>query len=299
MPVRYKIYNFRRKYRLRNGLNIRNTYFEFGKRTYLMGILNVTPDSFSDGGQFYRVDNAVKQALIMVEEGADIIDIGGQSTRPGAKQITLAEELNRVIPVIEALRQKSDIPISVDTTRSEVVKGAIASWADIINDISGATFDENMLLTVAQLNVPIILMHIKGTPETMQILTDYQDLIGEIKEFLQTQINKAIDLGIKKDSIIIDIGIGFAKNYEQNIELLRKISEFKKMQFPLLVGTSRKSFIGKILNENDPKKRIWGTGASCAYAITQGADILRVHDVASMYDITRVTDALSRDFLQK
>ena len=278
-----------------NGLNIRNTYFEWGKRTYLMGILNVTPDSFSDGGQFYSVDNAVKQALIMVEEGADIIDIGGQSTRPGAKKITLEEELNRVIPVIEALRQKSDIPISVDTTRSEVVKGAIASGADIINDISGATFDENMLLTVAQLNVPIILMHIKGTPETMQTLTDYQDLIGEIKEFLQTQINKAIELGIKKEDIIIDIGIGFAKNYEQNIELLRKISEFKKMEFPLLVGTSRKSFIGKILNENDPKKRVWGTAASCAYAIAQGADILRVHDVAPMYNTTRVTDAICRN----
>lgn len=280
-----------------NSLKIRNTYFQWGKRTYLMGILNVTPDSFSDGGEFYRVDTAVKQALTMVNEGADIIDIGGQSTRPGAKQITLAEELNRVIPVIQALRQKSDIPISVDTTSSQVAQGAIASGADIINDISGGTFDQEMLPTISRLNVPIILMHIKGNPETMQTLTDYQDLIGEIKDFLQTQIKKAIDLGIKKESIIIDIGIGFAKNYEQNIELLRKISEFKKMQFPLLVGTSRKSFIGKILNENDPKKRIWGTGASCAYAITQGADILRVHDVASMYDITRVTDALSRDFL--
>ncbi|WP_330202781.1 dihydropteroate synthase [Cyanobacterium sp. Dongsha4] len=275
-------------------LTIRNYHFEWGKRTYLMGILNVTPDSFSDGGNFYSVDNGVKQALKMVDEGADIIDIGGQSTRPGAKQITLEEELNRVIPVIRALRQKSDIPISVDTTRSEVAKEAIASGADIINDISGGTFDREMLPTIAKLNVPIILMHIKGTPETMQSLTDYQDLIGEIKDFLQKQINQATNLGIKKEYIIIDIGIGFAKNYEQNIELLRAINQFKLMNFPLLVGTSRKSFIGKILNQDDPKKRVWGTAASCAYAITQGVDILRVHDVAPMYDIVRVTDAISR-----
>lgn len=275
-------------------LTIRNYHFEWGKRTYLMGILNVTPDSFSDGGNFCSVDNAVKQALKMVDEGADIIDIGGQSTRPGAKQITLEEELNRVIPVVQALRQKSDIPISVDTTRSEVAKEAIASGADIINDISGGTFDQEMLPTIAKLNVPIILMHIKGTPETMQSLTDYQDLIGEIHFFLQKQINQATNLGIKKEHIIIDIGIGFAKNYEQNIELLRAISQFKLMNFPLLVGTSRKSFIGKILNQDDPKKRVWGTAASCAYAITQGVDILRVHDVAPMYDIVRVTDAISR-----
>lgn len=275
-------------------LTIRNYHFEWGKRTYLMGILNVTPDSFSDGGNFCSVDNAVKQALKMVDEGADIIDIGGQSTRPGAKQITLEEELNRVIPVVQALRQKSDIPISVDTTRSEVAKEAIASGADIINDISGGTFDQEMLPRIANLNVPIILMHIKGTPETMQSLTDYQDLIGEIQFFLQKQINQATNLGIKKEHIIIDIGIGFAKTYEQNIELLRAISQFKLMNFPLLVGTSRKSFIGKILNQDDPKKRVWGTAASCAYAITQGVDILRVHDVAPMYDIVRVTDAISR-----
>jgi len=275
-------------------LTIRNYHFEWGKRTYLMGILNVTPDSFSDGGNFYSEDNAVKQGLKMVDEGADIIDIGGQSTRPGAKQITLEEELNRVIPVVQALRQKSDIPISVDTTRSEVAKEAIASGADIINDISGGTFDREMLPTIATLNIPIILMHIKGTPETMQSLTDYQDLIGEIQDFLQKQINQATNLGIKKEHIIIDIGIGFAKNYEQNIELLRAINQFKQMNFPLLVGTSRKSFIGKILNQDDPKKRVWGTAASCAYAITQGVDILRVHDVAPMYDIVRVTDAISR-----
>jgi len=277
-------------------LTIRNYHFEWGKRTYLMGILNVTPDSFSDGGNFYSEDNAVKQGLKMVDEGADIIDIGGQSTRPGAKQITLEEELNRVIPVVQALRQKSDIPISVDTTRSEVAKEAIASGADIINDISGGTFDREMLPTIATLNIPIILMHIKGTPETMQSLTDYQDLIGEIQDFLQKQINQATNLGIKKEHIIIDIGIGFAKNYEQNIELLRAISQFKLMNFPLLVGTSRKSFIGKILNQDDPKKRVWGTAASCAYAITQGVDILRVHDVAPMYDIVRVTDAISRRY---
>jgi dihydropteroate synthase len=282
-----------------DSLTIRNHCFIWESRTYLMGILNVTPDSFSDGGQFNHQETALKHALTMIDRGADIIDIGGQSTRPGAKQISLDEELQRVIPIIKSIREVSDIPISIDTTRAIVAQEAIEMGADIVNDISSGTFDSAapfhdraMLSTVAKLQVPIILMHIKGTPETMQNFTNYQDLIGEIKLFFETKIEEAIELGIKKEHIIIDPGIGFAKNYEQNLKILRNIREFKTLGFPILIGTSRKSFIGKILNKENPQDRIWGTAATCSYAITQGANILRVHDVKEMYDVARVTDAI-------
>lgn len=277
-----------------NSLIIRNHLFSWGDRTYIMGILNVTPDSFSDGGEFNALDTALQQAQQMIQQGADIIDIGGQSTRPGAQQIPLEEELNRVIPVIQALREKSDVVISVDTTRAEVAQEAIAVGADIINDISGATFDPEMLPTVAQMRVPIILMHIRGNPETMQTLTDYQDVVAEIKLFLQQKIDEALKIGIKKEHLIIDPGIGFAKNYQQNITILRNIDRFKQMGYPLLIGTSRKSFIGQILEKNEPKDRVWGTAGSCSYAITQGADILRVHDVGIIADVAKVTDAICR-----
>ena len=275
-------------------LIIRNHRFIWGDRTYLMGIVNVTPDSFSDGGQFNQRQQAVNHALMMIEQGADLIDVGGQSTRPGAEQISLAEELERVIPVVEALRQQSTIPISVDTTRAEVARQAIASGADIINDISGATFEPEILEIVAENQVPIILMHIRGTPETMQTLTDYQDLMGEIIQFFQEQIEIASDSGVRRSQIILDPGIGFAKNYQQNIEILRQINQLKNLGFPLLIGTSRKSFIGQILNQDNPQKRVWGTAATCCQAISQGADILRIHDVAEMYDVVRVADVLWR-----
>lgn len=259
-----------------------------------MGILNVTPDSFSDGGEYHEQQKAVNQALIMVKDGADIIDIGGQSTRPGASDVGLEEELNRVIPVIEAIREKTDIPISIDTTKAEVAKRAIASGADIINDISGGTFDPQMLDTASSLAVPIILMHIRGTPQTMQTMTDYEDLIGEIKDFFLERIALCLEKGIEKSHIILDPGIGFAKSYEQNLELLNQIEELKNIGFPVLIGTSRKSFIGKILNENDPTKRVWGTAATCYHAIAQGADIIRVHDVAQMFDVAKIADVLTR-----
>lgn len=275
-----------------NSLNIRNHQFNWGDRTYLMGILNVTPDSFSDGGKFNRLETALNHALKMIDHGADIIDVGGQSTRPNAPEITLEEELERVIPIISALRQQSDIPISIDTTRAIVAEKAILAGADMVNDISGATFDSQMLPMVAKLNIPIILMHIRGNPQTMQTLTDYQDLIGEINQFFQERITQATNLGIKKEYIILDPGIGFAKNYQQNLEILRNIKQIKTLGFPVLIGTSRKSFIGKILNQENPQQRIWGTAATCSYAITKGANILRVHDVKEMYDIAKVTDAL-------
>ena len=273
----------------------RNNYqFDWGSKTYIMGILNVTPDSFSDGGEFNRAESALDQAQNMIKNGADIIDIGGQSTRPGAAKISLEEELNRVIPIIQVLRQQTDIAISVDTTESLVASAAIAAGADIINDISGGTYDPQMLATAASLDVPIILMHIKGTPQTMQSLTDYKDLVAEISTFLQQQIKQAIALGLKPSQIVIDPGIGFAKNAAQNIELIQKLAQFQALNAPILVGVSRKSFIGKIIEQPNPKDRLWGTAAACCGAIANGADIVRVHDVAQMHDVTRVADAIWR-----
>jgi dihydropteroate synthase len=280
-------------------ITIRNKAFEWGKRTYLMGVLNVTPDSFSDGGDYYTIESALAQAENMVKSRVDIIDIGGQSTRPGAAEISSSEEIDRVIPVVQILRQKAEIfgsvPISVDTTRAQVAKAAVEAGADIINDISGATFDSEMLSTVAHLKVPIILMHIRGTPQTMQKLTDYRDLIGEIREFLESRIAAAVAAGIDKSHIILDPGIGFAKNYSQNLEILQQLAKFRGLDCPILVGVSRKSFIGHILNQPLAKQRIWGTAAACTGAIANSADILRVHDVREMYDVCLVADAIFRN----
>ena len=272
-----------------------NRVFNWGEKTYLMGILNVTPDSFSDGGEYDRAETALAKAKEMISNGVDIIDVGGESTRPNAEAVAVEEELKRVIPVIERLRQESSIPVSIDTTKATVAKEAIAAGADIVNDISGATYDNRMLETVAKLNVPIILMHIRGNPKTMQSLTDYQDVVAEVKEFLNQQVNKAIACGIARDKIIIDPGIGFAKKPEQSLELLQRLSEFKELDLPMLVGVSRKSFMRPILQKDDPKERIWGTAAACYGAIARGADILRVHDVVQMYDVCRVADAIERN----
>ncbi|MEP0850180.1 MULTISPECIES: dihydropteroate synthase [Cyanophyceae] len=321
-------------------LTIRGQTFEWGKRTYLMGVLNVTPDSFSDGGDFRAIASSLAQAEHLIASGADILDVGGQSTRPGAAQISLEEELHRVLPVVQALREgeredkqidptdpprenqamfweerevggrtsnastpssispkiasKSSVVISVDTTRSDVARAAIASGADMINDISGGTFDPQMLPTVADLGVPIVLMHIRGTPATMQQMTDYQDLMGEIGQFLANRIESAIASGIDRQKIIIDPGIGFAKTYEQSLEILRSLPMLRSLGVPILVGPSRKSFIGRILNQPDPKARVWGTAAACCGAIASGADILRVHDIQQMHDVCRVADAIFR-----
>ena len=273
---------------------IRGSSFEWGQRTYLMGVLNVTPDSFSDGGKFNTPAAALVQAQQLVVAGADIIDVGGQSTRPGAAEISLEEELDRVLSVLQVLRQEIPVPISVDTTRAAVAKAAVEAGADLVNDISGATFDPDMLPTVAALSVPIVLMHIRGTPTTMQKLTNYQDLIGEIYQFLESQISTAKASGIDKSQIIIDPGIGFAKTYDQNLEIFRRLSAFRSLCCPILVGPSRKSFIGKILHQPDPKARVWGTAAACCAAIAGSADILRVHDVEEMRDVCRVADVLFR-----
>ncbi len=279
---------------------LRDIPFNWGSQTYIMGVLNVTPDSFSDGGQFNSVETAAAQASRMVDVGVDIVDVGGQSTRPQADTISLNEELDRVVPVIEALRKGTahtpalSVPISVDTTRAEVARAAIAAGADVVNDISGATFDPEMLATVSKLGVPIILMHLRGTPKTMQQLTNYRDLVGEISSFLQDRVEAAIAAGIPQHLIALDPGIGFAKTFDQNLELLRHTATFRQLGHPLLIGTSRKSFIGHILNQPDPKQRVWGTAATCCAAIAGGADILRVHDVKEMVEVSRVADAIWR-----
>ncbi|MGK7931388.1 MAG: dihydropteroate synthase [Microcystaceae cyanobacterium] len=277
-----------------NSLKIRESQFNWGERTYIMGILNVTPDSFSDGGQFDTIETAFCQAKQLIAEGADIVDIGGQSSRPGAQIIPLEEELKRIIPIIKVIRQESQIPLSIDTTRARVATEAIAVGADIVNDVSGGTDDEQMLPQVGQLGVPMILMHRRGTAQTMQSLTDYGDLLGEIKDFLFKQMSQAQNAGISAEKLIIDPGIGFAKNYEQNIQILQQLREFQTLNCPILVGVSRKSFIGHILQQSDPKKRIWGTAAAHCLAIAQGADILRVHDVAVMKEVSQVADVLWR-----
>ena len=277
-------------------LTSRGQSFVWGQQTYLMGILNVTPDSFSDGGQFNTLEAAIAQAQQMVAAGAHLLDIGGQSTRPQADEVSLEEELRRVVPVIKALRSDSSVltPISVDTTRAAVARAAIEAGADWVNDISGAVFDAEMLPTIAELQVPIVLMHLRGTPKTMQQFTDYQDLMGEISDFLARRVEAAIASGISSDRIILDPGIGFAKTFDQNLEILRRLSDLRSLGCPILVGASRKRFIGHLLNQPDPQQRVWGTAATCCAAIAAKADILRVHDVAPLREVCTVADAIWR-----
>jgi dihydropteroate synthase len=280
-------------------MNIGDRSFNWGERTYIMGVLNVTPDSFSDGGKFATVDAALAQAIEMVAAGADIIDIGGESAKPGAMPVDAATELSRVIGAIESLRQHpvtQNIPISIDTTKAIVAERAIAAGANMVNDISGGVGDPQILEVVARAGVPYILMHMRGQPDTMQQLTDYadDDVVAEIYRFCEGQINKAAALGIDRQQIILDPGIGFAKTVEQNIQILQQLDRLRPLQAPLLIGVSRKSFIGKILDRPDPLDRLWGTAAACCHAISSGADILRVHDVAEMVDVCRVADKLWR-----
>jgi dihydropteroate synthase len=278
-------------------LNIRGHNFNWGDRTYIMGVLNVTPDSFSDGGQFQTVAAAISQAVRMVAAGVDLIDLGGESTKPGAIPVDEQTELARVMPIIEAMRQHPDtreIPISIDTTKSAVARSAIQAGADLVNDVSGGKYDPQMLSTVGCMGVPYIMMHMRGTPKTMQQMTDYTDVVGEILAFFQIQIERASECGIDRSNMIIDPGIGFAKTYQQNIELVRQLDRFEILDLPLLVGVSRKSFIGKILDQPDPNRRLWGTAAACCAAIDRGVDILRVHDVAEMVDVCRVADVMFR-----
>ena len=267
---------------------------DFGSRTFIMGILNLTPDSFSGDGLHNDVDRAVEEAERIAGEGADIIDIGGESTRPGAEPVPLEEEIKRVVPVVERLARKIKIPISVDTRKSEVALRALDKGASIINDITGLEYDNRMTDVVARHNAGVIIMHIKGEPRTMQKSPVYGNLIKEILEKLTDLVERAEKSGIKKENIIVDPGIGFGKTFDHNLEILNNLSVFRGMGKPILVGTSRKSFIGNILDV-EPRERIWGVAASVAISINNGADIVRVHDVKQMKQVAMVADAIVRN----
>lgn len=273
---------------------IRDRKFIWGSRTYIMGVLNITPDSFSDGGQFNSVERAIDRAQQLIEAGTDILDIGGESSRPGAESVPLDEELNRVVPVIRALREWTSIPISIDTTKAPVLEAAIAAGADILNDISAGLLDADMLPTAARLEVPVFLMHMQGTPRTMQAAPSYGDVVDDVYNYFVERIAAAEAAGILRSRISIDPGIGFGKTVEHNLSLIARGAELCSLGCPILVGVSRKSFIGKILNRPNPDERLWGTGAACAVAIAQSADVLRVHDVAEITDLSRLCDALMR-----
>jgi dihydropteroate synthase len=265
--------------------------FVLGRRTWIMGILNITPDSFSDGGRFYGTDRAIKQGLKLIQEGADILDIGGESSRPGSDPVSAEEEKSRIIPVIRTLRKHTDVVISVDTTKAEVAQDALDAGADIINDISAGRFDTHMLQLAADRQVPVILMHMLGTPKTMQVEPHYDDLLPEIKAFFQERIEAAVSVGIKRSNIIIDPGIGFGKNHSDNLCLLNNLKFLDELNQPMLVGVSRKSFIGRILDV-PPEERLEGTIASALISVMHGAHILRVHDVAAVKKALTVAEAI-------
>jgi len=266
---------------------IRNKIFDLDERTIVMGILNITPDSFSDGGKYYSLELAVNRAITMEKEGADIIDIGGESSRPGAASVSLDEEKNRIIPVLEQLVGKLHVPISVDTYKSEVAKKALDLGASMINDISALRGDKKLANVVAKYDVPICLMHMKGNPRDMQIDPAYDDVVKEIYTFLKERTDYAVFSDIKKENVIIDPGIGFGKRtgrgIEDNCEILKRLSEFKKLGYPIIVGASRKTFIGNICGEkNKPlpaTERLEGSLAAACLAVANGADIVRVHDI--------------------
>ena len=263
-----------------------------GKKTIVMGILNVTPDSFSDGGLFCNSQTAVDRAMQMIGEGADIIDIGGESSRPGAKPVDAKTELARVIPIIEKLVQKTKTTVSIDTTKAKVAKIALAAGAEIVNDISALNGDKKMAGIVRSAGAALILMHMRGNPQSMQ--KDnlvYDDLMGEITSYLKTSIEKAMKAGIDKKSLVIDPGIGFGKTVYDNYKIIKNLAELKGLGFPIMIGPSRKSFIGKVIG-GEPHERVEGTAAAITAAIINGAQIVRVHDVAAMKKVCAITDTI-------
>jgi dihydropteroate synthase len=256
-----------------------------------MGIVNVTPDSFSDGGKYFDPSRAVAHGEQMARDGADIVDIGGESTRPGARAVSADEEISRVLPVIRGLRAKISLPISIDTTKSEVARAALDEGADVVNDISALGFDPAMAPLVAREKAPIVLMHMQGTPRTMQQNPFYENVVEEVKEFLRRRVQFALAAGVEADKIIVDPGIGFGKNIEHNLALLRGLGALADLGRPILVGTSRKTFIGKLLDAA-PKERLEGSLAAAVAAALAGANIVRVHDVKEAARAVRVADAL-------
>ncbi|URZ03682.1 dihydropteroate synthase [Clostridium felsineum] len=267
-------------------MRIGNKDFLIGKRTYIMGILNVTPDSFSDGGKFNNLDNALKHAAKLIEDGADIIDIGGESTRPNHSPVDKNEELDRVIPIIEALVHEFDIPLSIDTYKGEVAEAALKAGAHLVNDVWGFKKDPYIAKVAAKYDVPCCLMHNR---QDLNYIDFLEDVINDLKE----SINIALDAGVKKENIMIDPGIGFAKSFEQNLSLMNNLEKLKILNFPILLGTSRKSMIGNILNL-PPNERVEGTAATSVIGVTKGCDFIRVHDVLENKRACTVADAILR-----
>ena len=267
-----------------------------GERTLVMGVLNVTPDSFSDGGNFLQPESAIEHAFAIERAGADLLDIGGESTRPGSVETSASEELDRILPVLEGLRGRLKIPISVDTRRTSVAELAIRAGAKLVNDVSGLRSDPRIAEVAARHRVPLILMHMRGEPRTMQAAGFARDVMKDVNRGLRESVRVARKAGVGKSQIILDPGIGFGKSFAQNYELLQKFSRLAKLGYPLLVGTSRKGFLGATLARDgkpaSPEERIWGTAATVTASILNGAHIVRVHDVAEMVQVARVADCL-------
>ncbi|MGM0603289.1 MAG: dihydropteroate synthase [Bacillota bacterium] len=264
---------------------------DYSRKTLIMGILNLTPDSFSDGGKYTEIDRAVEHAVGMERQGADIIDIGAESTRPGSDRVSLEEEKQRLIPVLKEVLAATSVPISIDTYKSKTAEAALEMGASIINDISGMKFDKKMPETAAHYQAPVVLMHIQGTPETMQENPEYKNLIFEIKNYLWNSIETALKAGIKEDKIIIDPGIGFGKEQQHNLQILNRLKSFEELGYPILIGTSRKSLI-KYVTGDEKFNRIFGTSASAAVSVLNGASIVRVHDVEEIRRAVRMADAV-------
>lgn len=277
-------------------LKLRSQTLVLGERTLIMGVLNVTPDSFSDGGKYDQPEIAVEHALGLERAGADLLDIGGESTRPGAEETPDSEELDRILPVLEGLRGRLKIPVSVDTRRSAVAELAIRDGAQIINDVSGLRSDARMAEVAAKHGVPLILMHMRGEPRTMQRGPFARDVVRDVAGRLRVSVAKALKAGVRQSQIILDPGIGFGKTHSQNYELIEKLSVFAELGYPLLIGTSRKGFLGATLARDGkpapPEERIWGTAAAVTASILGGAHIVRVHDVAEMAQVARVADCI-------
>jgi len=267
------------------------TRYDLSARAHLMGIVNVTPDSFSDGGSYLAPERAVDHALRLEDEGADFIDIGGESTRPGAVPIPIEEELERVIPVVEKLRERISIPISIDTYKSTVAEAALRAGAVIVNDISGLRHDPSMASVIARYGASAVIMHMQGTPREMQVNPTYEDVVKEVKKFLRLQVDRAVANGIAQ--VIVDPGIGFGKTVVHNLQLIRNLPEFSELGCPLLVGPSRKSFIGTLL-DLPVAERLEGTAAAVTACILRGASILRVHDVRAMKRVAIIADAIRK-----
>ena len=275
-----------------------NYTLELGRRTRIMGVLNVTPDSFSDGGKYFQKDNAIEHGLSMAGEGADIIDVGGESTRPYSEKISDQEELDRVIPVIQALSKDLRIPISIDTCKANIAQEALKAGASIINDISAFRFDPAMISVAAEAEVPVILMHMQGTPKGMQANPTYENLIPEILDFLKGAMDRAVAGGIRKDMIIVDPGIGFGKTFDHNLQIIRELDEFNALERPILLGASNKAFIGHILHK-EPHERDTGSMAAVAASVLNGAHIVRVHNVKKTVETVKMIDAIRRGSVEE